>query len=364
MKCGILTFHRAVNYGGLLQAYALQTTLQELGIEAEIIDYHCKSIEDLYRPKNWFSKRVLKHTISAMLYNGTIKFNNKGFEKFRNQHLNLSAAVYENELQLEKHQNQYDFFITGSDQVFSPTCAGFDKAYFLNFVDKRNKKYSYAASFGIENIPPHMENEYKNLLSDFNALSVRESSGASIIQNLINSTSFVHIDPTFLLSKEQWSNIASESQRKFDEPYYLIYSIGESKSLIAKAISDGKKDNKKVIYITDRVRNVKGVLNFRNVNPEEWVYLIQNADRVYTNSFHGMSFCINLEKHFFAQYLCENTKANTRIESLLKQFDLHRFIDKASMSGYLYVEKHQREDVLKSEKEKAISYLKTISNMK
>ena len=361
MKCGILTFHRAINYGGVLQVYALQKTLEMLGIEAEIIDYYCPSIESLYRPHNYLSRKVLKYIIAALLYNGTIIFNNKGFESFRNQHLNLSKIAYKNEAQLKAHTSEYDFFITGSDQVWSPTCAGFDRIYFLNFVDDVRKKNSSAASFGTEKLPEQLKDCYKELLSKYNAVSVREDSGATIIKELLNENCPLHIDPTLLVTKEQWKKLAVESHRKQNTPYYLIYSIGESKDLIDKAITDGRKDGKKVIYITDRIYNISGVMNLRKVNPDEWVYLIQNADRVYTNSFHGMAFCINFGQSFFVQYLLSNRKANTRIECLLQQFDLRKDIDNTNMSGYLHVDEELRDGVLMLERERAFVYLRRIS---
>ena len=81
MKCGIITFHRAINYGGVLQAYALSKSLEKLGVEAEVIDYYCSYLEKMYRPsfKDYFTKYNIKRIGSAILKNGIIKFNNKDF---------------------------------------------------------------------------------------------------------------------------------------------------------------------------------------------------------------------------------------------------------------------------------------------
>lgn len=139
-KIGILTFHRALNYGALLQAYSLQRVLVDNGYDAELIDYRCKFIESYYVP--WWKKMFIspKRFVAGIIFNGDILRRRGEFEKFTRTDIAVSSDKYESLMDLSAIQNRYDYFITGSDQVWSPVCAGFDKAYFLDFVIDNSKK--------------------------------------------------------------------------------------------------------------------------------------------------------------------------------------------------------------------------------
>ncbi len=357
MKCGIITFHRAINYGGVLQALALQTVIEGLDVDAEVIDYYAPSIEDLYRPsfKNRFKKSNLKRYAAALLKNGNLVFNNKGFADFRAKHLRTSKTAYFNAAQLA--QANYDVFITGSDQVWSPSCASFDDNYFLNFVKDSSKKNSYAASFGVNEIPDALAPRYRDLLRDFNHISVRESDGSTIVRNLLNKDVPVVLDPTLLLNKDQWSAYLPDTPPA-NEKYILLYMIAEDEELISKAIALAKQKNLKVYYINDRLYKAKGVKNLRKVNPDRWLQLFMNAEYVFTNSFHGVAFSINFERKFFVQKLKSNVKVNSRINNILKVFGLEARQDYASVEQEIdYTNVNQ---TLSQEREKCILFLKRI----
>ncbi|MBO5060345.1 MAG: polysaccharide pyruvyl transferase family protein [Clostridia bacterium] len=321
MKCGVITFHRAINYGGVLQAYALQQAIGKLGAETEVIDYYCEPIESMYRPKlrDIFKINNQKRFISAILKNGILKFNNSGFEKFREKYLKVSSKKYYSKAELEKAE--YDAYITGSDQVWSYYCAGFDKAYFLDFVKDSKKKNAYAASFGVGSIPENLNDEYYSLLNDFNFISVRESDGAKIIDSIMHKEVPVVPDPTMLLNKEEWSRLLPE-KKAADGKYILIYMIAEDDELVSEAIKWSRKCNMKVCYINDRLYKKKGVTNLRKVSPEQWVDLFMDAEYVFTNSFHGVAFSINFGKPLYVRGLKSNTKVNSRISNILEKYSI------------------------------------------
>lgn len=140
MKCGIITFHRAHNYGAILQAYALQQNIKSLDCESEIIDYRCVFIEKMYKRYSISNLPKIKTIIAILLYNGNIKNNKESFESFAKDHLIISPESYFSQEDLKKTNLIYDTYITGSDQVWNYLTSGFDKNYFLTFVNNNKLK--------------------------------------------------------------------------------------------------------------------------------------------------------------------------------------------------------------------------------
>lgn len=172
MRIGIITFHRAINYGAVLQTYALQKFLNVSNYDAEVIDYRCEHMENFYKTFTIKDKSV-KQIIRGMLnFKNTYK-KKREFYRFLDQNVRISTEVYD-KFNIDKANLRYDKFITGSDQVFNFACTDFDKTYFLQFVKNCDNKLSYAASFGMKEIPDSYVNDYKSLLSTFlNYLSVK-----------------------------------------------------------------------------------------------------------------------------------------------------------------------------------------------
>lgn len=321
LKLGLITFHRAINYGGVLQTFALQQAIEKAGANVEIIDYYCPAIEKMYRPKfkDWFRKNNIKRVAAVFLKNGILLFNNKKFSNFRNNYLKTSDKRYLSHEDLRSAQ--YDKYITGSDQVWSPVCAGFDTAYFLDFVTESKKKNSYAASFGVGAVNEELHNKYYELLHDYNQISVRENDGAKIIKSILNKDVDVVPDPTLLLNKREWGYLFSQ-KRDIKDRYILIYMISEDNALINKAKELSKKTGLKIYYVNDRFYKKRGVINLRKVSPEQWVNLFFNAEYIFTNSFHGVAFSINFKKNFFVKALNQNQKVNSRIFNILEHYNL------------------------------------------
>ncbi len=321
MKCGIITFHRAINYGGVLQCYALQQAIKKQGVEAEVIDYYCPSLENLYRPKGktFFCKANFKRIASVLLKNGTLRFNNYGFAKFRDRFLTTSEKKYYSHEDLKTAQ--YDRYITGSDQVWSYYCAGFDPAYFLDFVDDGTKKNAYAASYGVGEIPEELRPRYYELLKDFNHITVREEDGAKITESVLGKKVDVVPDPTMLLNKEEWTQLLPET-RTIAGKYILVYMISEDQQIIDDALELSAKTGLKVYYINDRFYKKPKVVNLRKVSPQQWVDLFMHAEYVFTNSFHGVAFSLNFGRNLFVRRLNRNVKVNSRIENILNRFGI------------------------------------------
>lgn len=315
-KAGIMTFHSALSYGAVLQSYALQQFLKLNGIENHIIDYKCDYIADRYKKLITIDKRnIPKSFVGSVLKAGNKSKSLKLFDAFRKQYMQLSTPC--NTENISDISNKYSAFVAGSDQVWSPTCVGFDKRYFLDFA-KDEQKFSYAASFGIKELPAEKENEYKALLSGFQGFSVREESGAKIVKSLLNKEARVNVDPTLLLKREQWDKIAVEPQIK--TPYIFLFNVLKPKRLIDYAIKLGKEKNMPVYYLNDMHFPKKQGLEYLNpVSPNEFIGLIKNAEYVITNSFHANVFSL-IYKRKFAMEFETCSKRNNRSEELLKKF--------------------------------------------
>lgn len=206
-KIGILTFHRALSYGANLQAYGLQNFLFDNGVDNEIVDYRCQYMIDHYQKTfRTVNGNKLKGFAWNLLTAKSVKQKKFFTEEFVTKYLKMSKPY--NSENISRANDEYKAFITGSDQVWSPTCVGFDPVYFLTFADS-SKKYSYAASIATNKIPDSAKDDYINRLKDFSGLSLREETGAELISELINREAFVNIDPSMLLKREDWDKICS-----------------------------------------------------------------------------------------------------------------------------------------------------------
>ncbi len=323
MKAGIITFHRAINYGAVLQCYALCNTIKILGHNCEIIDYRCESIENQYSPlyplKN---SRSLKYSVYVMINKFFPMAKKKRiFDKFIDKYLDMSESyTKDNICTITK---KYDKFITGSDQVWNYNHSNFDKNYFLDFVDDSSKKCSYAASIGLSSIPDNVREEYIRLLKDFAHISVREATAKILISNLLPSPQkniHVSADPALLLTKNDWTKLMTGYKNKYGK-YVLVYELIPSVSLLQYAQKYAKENNCKVIRIISegKEKHADNVKNLYGVSPQQFLGLIDNAHAVFTNSFHGTAFSLNFGKNVFVETL-KGTYAslNSRIYDLLE----------------------------------------------
>lgn len=334
-RIGIISFHRAINYGGVLQVYALQKTILKYGAICEVIDYRSSSIERLYYQNPLKTKKGIKRLIYVVLKNGILKFNVRKFGLFSQDYLVKSNKIF-NDSNIIDSNSLYDVFITGSDQVWSYDCADFDKRYFLDFVLDYSKKFSYAASFGTSSIPKSLDDTYKYLLESFNKISLREQTGLEFVRNRLSLNGSRHLDPTLLLTNLEWSSMSKEPKLSIKkDKYILIYMISPTKDVVSFAKAYANEHNLDVVYINDNLYRSFGVTNSRDTSPNEWVYLFQNASFIITNSFHGVAFSVNFNKNFLVELLKTNVKINARIIDFLEIFGLSsRIIDWDSLVDF------------------------------
>lgn len=331
MKINTITCHNVYNYGASLQAYALQQYLIDLGHEVQVINYAPQYLSFHFKLSTYISKDEYTYKPSLkyphikylyVLYRYLLSLKNinrkRSFDRFTKKHLRLTRRYKNNEL-LKKGYPQADIYIAGSDQIWNSKYMenGKDPAFYLNFV-KKGMKLSYAASFGAEGIDEEYRTVLSHWLSSFDAISVREACGQTILKTFdIEST--VVCDPVFLLSKKEWEAICKKNMYK---DYVLIYNIGPINSKIlkdAQIIAD--KNKLKIISIKDAYTINQADINIEDAGPCEFISLINNATYILSNSFHATAFSIIFNKQFYT-YTFNNIKNSSRMLYLLNIFGL------------------------------------------
>ena len=337
-KIGILTFHGADNLGAVLQAYALCEFIdKEINFRTEIIDYECEEVEKTrYVQGGNFVKKIPL----ALYY----RIKPHSFDRFRKKNLMLSSNKYKKE-NIKKCNTMYSTFVAGSDQIWNIGCSGNDTTYFLDFVEQEKRKISYAASMGTTEIEKEKVDELKNYLNSFDAISVREASSIKKL-DLPKDTSILP-DPVFLLTLEQWRRVATK--RKLKKRYIFVYLIQEDVNVLTSAKKYAKENE------CDIIINKKSVEFILNNAPDHFLWWIENAEAVFTNSFHGTAFSIIFEKLLGADIILKNGKHNNRIEELLDSAGLKECI----ISEENYVpKKANAKKWLNMQRKKAYEFLK------
>lgn len=314
MKTATLTFHYVENYGALAQAYALQKKLIDLGYENDIINYRSKNLTNPVSIKALKHKGITRYLL-GIIYWVVRLFRRPKFNSFRNQ-MNITRKLSKSQLK----DLQYDAFIVGSDQVWNHDITRMDNAYFLDFVKDKEKRKSYAASFGFNEFPKELENEYRKYLRSFSTVNVRELSSVPIVKALTNNNPEHTVDPTFLLTKEEWELVLKK--HNFQNKYLFIYQITTSNELISYA-----KKAKKILNLSSiSVPFPLGGIMFSKIDilagPREWLGYILESEFVITDSFHGVALSIIFNKPFKVII----TGAPSRIVDLLQQLNLDQHI--------------------------------------
>ena len=358
----IITFHNAHNHGAMLQAYALQKKLLEYTNNVEIIDYRNKQIERQYKifkpiRKNFF--KWCKENIDSLRYYNKKKERYTSFENFKNTKLELTNK-FNSEYRLKKDYPVAEIYITGSDQVWNTDIVGrLLDAYTLNFGDEKIKRISYAASIGNSNVKEKYKEIYKEKLSRLNFISVREEEGKKALQEIIDKSIDVVLDPVLLLTKEEWKQ-EIKSYTKEKEKYILAYVVEENEEhkKIVNYLSN--KTGLKVIHF-EKIDNYNNVIkNAYTEGPLEFVNLIKNAEYVVSTSFHATAFSTIFNKKFF---IVPHKKTGSRVTNLLDKLEIRKRVyysfEEFKNVNYNFETDWSKVEVkLNEEREKSINWLK------
>ena len=254
----------------------------------------------IYTVKNYFHYFIKTNSVTQ-------------FFKF-NKLIHWYKKVCMNFSDLKNIESEFDYFVAGSDQIWNPhySFTGSD-IDFLTFTNTE-KQIAYAASFGVSSIPDEKKKNYKDWLSSFGNISVRETDGAKIIADMTGRKVPVVLDPVLLLSAEKWRKLAVKPRNMTDKPYVLVYSVENMSENLRRAV-EYEGENVEIVYVKDdKKRNWA-------VGPREFIYLIDHAEKLLTDSFHGTAFSVILHTPF-ELFDRDGINMNSRTETLLANLGL------------------------------------------
>lgn len=329
MKVGILTYHRAENYGALLQAYATKTYLSSLGHDVSFIDYWPQYHSDYFKLFSWntFRQRGMKGKqamLKSCCWIVPRWIRKKRLQDFMYQQLHLSKCPqYTNK---EGITEKYDVVVYGSDQIWRKqhlSGVGFDDWYFGCDNVRADKKVVYAGSMGTIVSNSVNDSYVQKAMRNFNYISVREIDLQDYLTKLDVSSSHV-IDPVFLLSREQWKQIEDKKSRK--GKYILFYNLLNTSESTKFTEQLSRKMQLPIVEINKKLSlSHLGSRYVSTASVERFLRLIDDAEYVVSNSFHGVAFSIIYEKQFFSTGM--RSKRN-RVVSLLRSAGLsERYIE-------------------------------------
>lgn len=329
------------NYGNRLQNYALQTALERLG--AQVVTMR----RDLSELKATSLFKTMMHALR----------NKTKYDKFANfnRRIHWSTQCLCPETKKKINTDLFDYFITGSDQVWNVTFPFISDIEFLSFAPAE-KRISYAASFGISHIPEEYRSMVKAGLAEMKGISVRENDGAAIVRSLTDRQVPVVLDPTLLLTSDEWEGVERKPDMDLPDDYIFTYFLGENR-IHAFIEEEAAKESRRVVSLDLFDQKVSDA----NIGPAEFIYLLHHAGLVVTDSFHGSVFSIIFRRPFVVgDRNTDEQKMSSRIDTLLSMLGLeaNRYNDSFDSAAVYNTNYDDVNLIIASKREEAIKYLK------
>jgi hypothetical protein len=322
-KIGIVTWHYYVNFGSALQAYALQTIIEEYGYTVFFIDYR-NPIFGVQSPKIDKLRNIFSHLSSDFEGNFRKRFY-QPFLQFRESYFHETKRTYRKE-DLPNLVKNFDICIAGSDQIWAPNV--FNPIYMLDFVPSQIRKISYAASIGLNEIPDNLISQYRKLLIRFSKISVREDVGKKLLLERCGINSELVLDPTLLIEVNKWRMLEKKCHG-VNGKYTLCYFLNDENHYCKKVMEFIKLHEYKIYGISAKGEDSQWMNFLNKVGPCEFLWLIDNAEMIFTDSYHGAIFAMLFHKPFIVferfqknDIICQNS----RIYQLTDSFNMKNII--------------------------------------
>lgn len=324
MKIGILTFHRAHNYGAVLQCYALQQYLLQMGHDTRVIDYNNKKLWEFYSWRDKSYEQKVKNNLIKLPFR-LFKY----LKRRRKQILRYYKFVHFQEKVLKISSTEsiletpYDLILIGSDQVWNTSITmGFDPYYWGTFEKPlKTKIATYAASLR----GCWKKEQYKEVysaLKKLDGISVREAALGKYVKSLFPDLNvFCVPDPVMLLSPIRWKSLAKKPLT--NTPYVFFYQAEMVDSVYQTAIEIASKQGLPLFVLSANQWAVNSK-ECHSASPQEFLGWILNAKLVVTSSFHALAFCILFQKEFYAINL--NRGQDNRLKNLVSMFNLDDYL--------------------------------------
>lgn len=334
IKIGIITYHHTINYGAILQTYAMFKFLENKGYEVEVIDYRPESVSREETRYLYLSKYFILNPLGAIKR----KWN---MNKFIYKYINLSHKTFYNFESLTEYNHLYDYIICGSDEIWNINLRGLDKAYFIDFIgNQESLKVSYAASFGSTKFLGGYQPQISQIFKKFQAISVRDSNSIKLVNQCGFHAEKV-IDPTFLINYEDiiiYPNVKNK--------YLLVYgSLTISEAEYVKILAD--KEGLEIISIGSNNFTKFGKLDLFDISPEKWLGFFSQASFVVTKFYHGVIFSLIFNKPFL---VFEQHSKSVKINDLLTMLNLTethenkiKISDDHNLSSYIMSDSEKNE---------------------
>ena len=355
MKVAILTLCTNNNYGNRLQNYALQ----------KFLSIYIETVDTIWFEKNhylpelptWNWKLILKCILRWKNAYIDFKYNyvkecirEYNIKKFSNKYIKIK---YDYKIRNNLNE-EYDYFIVGSDQVWNPLFGCGTEIEYLRFA-RKEQKICFSPSFGISELPDEEKEFVKESLLSFDKISVREEEGKRLIYDVSGKKAEVLIDPTMMLTPEEWLSVSKEVNIKNSSPYILVYFLGDRDRNRDKVVSTIAKK-----YSLDEYRLVDlSNHELYKAGPAEFIKLICNAKLVCTDSFHAIVFSIIFKIPFIVFGRAGGTGMNSRINTLLRKFKLEdRVNENFDINKVFEIDYSNVDEILKGERKKVMEYFK------
>jgi len=352
----LITWLGEGNFGTCLQSYALNTEITKLG-------YNVSFIESLPRKFGLYGiLRQGKHLICNVTKSKNLQTTKRNI--FQHKYFNL--LTINTSYQLKQLIANTDCFITGSDQIWN-TYVAFNPRMFLDFANDK-KRVAYASSMGTNDVKEDYRESVKELLLKFNHIGVREKTAVTELSKLTGRNDIVQVlDPTFLLTPTDWNEMSKDAVFETEMPknYILCYFIGNNAHYVnqLEKVRNAFGDKNIVIIPADENRDFtyEGAFVYKDASPVEFIYLIQHASLVCTDSFHATALSINHSVPFveFMRFKDDDSKSqNSRIYDLLEHYGLmDRIYDDNNLSWINNISYDRVQEILSDDRKFSIDYL-------
>lgn len=360
-KIGIITLNGYFNYGNRLQNYALQEVIKKQGFDVETVILEnfnaAHNLTIIEKIKGRSIKNLYDILASKVInkLNREIELERKNvFVDFTKEFIaETNFKISERSIPLNFLED-YSYFVTGSDQVWNPSSRANPSIYFLDFA-KKEQRIAYAPSFGVSKLDSNDEELYKNLINGMERLSVRENEGAEIINKLTGLDAPVHVDPTFLLTKEEWENVARPAKKKPNKEFILTYFLGgipkEHKSQIYKIAEEYDLEIVNLSDLSDKKAYTAG--------PSEFLDYVKSAKLFCTDSFHAVVFSLIFKTPFIVYKREGKIEMYSRINTLVEKFKLEdRQISRINENELFNINFEHVDQIIEKEQEISFNYLK------
>lgn len=365
-KIAILTWcNEGINYGQVLQAYAMQRIVKKMGYEPLTIRYRKPSYEENVKfmrspiiKKGYETYRGFK---KAGIESWKVKMK---FNKFVYRYIKQSIPCYtKEEVEDEINKNNCSILLCGSDQIWNPIA--FDPVYYLDFGSEDMFRIAYSPSIAEDNLTSqnrHIFEKMIDLINRIDYVSVREESGVQILNQLTKKEIYHLLDPTFLISRRGWEHITSKRLIKGD--YIFCYVIGDIKQHRDNLVYISRKYNTSNIVYLSLENNIASKFEtfLSNVGPEDFLSLIKYAKAIYTDSFHGVAISINFNKEFYAckRFEISDYNKHSRINNILNVFSLqeHYIEETFQIKKCNPIDYNEINNIIGKERKKAFHFLK------